>query len=64
MIKCPNCGSTAQVKLIKIEQSRKGDFEWYEEYKCGCGGTIEQRVQVREKITRYGGTLINYEYHH
>ena len=63
MIKCPNCGSTAQVTLIKKEV-RHDDWEWDEEYKCGCGCTIETRVQVREKITRYKGTLIDYEHHH
>jgi hypothetical protein len=63
MIKCPNCGSTAQVKLIKKE-FRHDDWEWDEEYECGCGCTIATRVQIREKITRYQGTLINYEHHH
>lgn len=63
MIKCPNCGSTAQVKLIKKEP-RHDDWEWGEKYKCGCGCTIETRVQIKEKITRYQGTLINYEHHH
>jgi hypothetical protein len=30
MIKCPNCGSTAQVRLILVKYDR-------DEYKCGCG---------------------------
>lgn len=64
MIKCPNCGSTAQVKLDHIEISPKGDWEWLSFYKCGCGAVIEQRVQVREQLTRYGDALIHYEYHY
>lgn len=39
-IKCPNCGSTAQVELVKE------DYSIYEakkvrEYNCGCGCTFE-----------------------
>lgn len=64
MIKCPNCGSTAQVKLISTEM-RHDDWEWLETYKCGCGCTIERRVQVREEIVRSAsGTMIHYEHHH
>ena len=63
MIKCPNCGSTAQVKLLKVEKL-KGDYEWLEIYGCGCGCTIERRVQVREKIAYFKGTRIHYEHHH
>lgn len=29
-MKCPNCGSTAQVKLVRVKYDR-------DEYKCGCG---------------------------
>ena len=63
MVKCPNCGSTAQVRLENT-QPRKGDYEWLETYKCGCGCTIEQRVQVRERLVYYKGTRIGYEHHH
>ena len=63
MIKCPNCGSTAQVKLISTEM-RHDDWEWLETYKCGCGCTIERRVQVREQITTDKGKIIKYEHHH
>ena len=63
MIKCPNCGSTAQVKLTSTEK-RHDDWEWLETYKCGCGCTIERRVQVREQITTDKGKIIKYEHHH
>ena len=38
MIECPNCGSTAQPRLIDV--TFEGDETWaqcYRTYKCGCG---------------------------
>ena len=41
MIKCPNCGSTAQITLIACDNL--GDdytarlHEVYQHYECGCG---------------------------
>ena len=39
MIKCPNCGSTAQVKFLGINKSYGAGGAWneYHNYKCGCG---------------------------
>jgi len=39
MIKCPNCGSTAQVRLQKIEEQELTCYttEVTRTYKCGCG---------------------------
>lgn len=39
MIKCPNCGSTAQPKLQKIEEEELTCYtiEVTRTYKCGCG---------------------------
>lgn len=34
MIKCAYCGSTAQIKLIKTEETQNSIFKTYE---CGCG---------------------------
>ena len=35
--KCPNCGSTAQVKPVGLpEVSRNGDF-LLSRFRCGCG---------------------------
>lgn len=34
MIKCEFCGSTAQIKLIKTEETQNSIFKTYE---CGCG---------------------------
>ena len=63
MIKCPNCGSTEQVKFIQ-KRFTHNDWEWVEIYHCGCGCTIDQRVQIREKLTYNKEKIINYEYHH
>ena len=39
MVKCPNCGSTAQPKLQKIEEQEISCYtiEVTRTYKCGCG---------------------------
>ena len=59
MIKCPNCGSTAQVKVIKKYWSHMCDSEFIH-CSCGCGcvftiekmsnGIINGRWQVNAKI--------------
>ena len=36
MIKCPNCGSGAQVTLEWMDEEMYTD-EHYREYSCGCG---------------------------
>ena len=36
VVRCPNCGSTAQVRLARIMRSGKHN-ERIEEYNCGCG---------------------------
>ena len=39
MTKCAYCGSTAQIKLVKTEETQNSIFKTYE---CGCGcRTIE-----------------------
>jgi hypothetical protein len=38
MIKCPNCGSTAQVKYLKRTFEEDGDSICViRKYQCGCG---------------------------
>jgi hypothetical protein len=45
MIKCPNCGSTAQVKLKEIFQAEKYvQITWV----CGCGTEIVTRLSYEE----------------
>ena len=41
MIECPNCGSTAQMKLIHTGWIENGwEVERVCTYKCGCGNFI------------------------
>jgi hypothetical protein len=39
MTRCPNCGSTAQIRLQKIEEQEMNCYtiEVIRTYKCGCG---------------------------
>ena len=38
MIKCPNCGSTAQIRVIHSNFIEDGcEIEKVSTYKCGCG---------------------------
>jgi hypothetical protein len=40
MIKCPNCGSTAQVKVVNYEWDRMDETE-ITFYECGCGAKFD-----------------------
>lgn len=46
-IKCPNCGSTAQVELVWQDTDNYGTAHTYE-YECGCGCTFEVTFKVTE----------------
>lgn len=42
--KCPNCGSTAQVRVVDVHHfitNTNGHFYQRELYKCGCGCTFQ-----------------------
>lgn len=62
-IKCHNCGSSARIKLLKVDKL-KDNYEWIETYGCCCGCTIKRRVLIREELAYYKGTRIYYEHHH
>ena len=36
MIKCPNCGSSAQVELVWVDSDMYTSAH-YKQYACGCG---------------------------
>ena len=48
MIKCPHCGSTAQVKLINHEITVPSN-EWTHFYECGCGCKFARIIRVVEE---------------
>ena len=55
-MKCPNCGSTAQIKLTHIAKSN-GYLD--HTYACGCGATIEYMYkEVSFRVTSPNGTLL------
>lgn len=45
MIKCPNCGSTAQVELVWKTDYSYTDFQEYD-YECKCGCSFTARFEV------------------
>lgn len=45
MIKCPNCGGTAQVELMWHDNYSQTDYHEYE-YECSCGCLFEVRFEV------------------
>ena len=49
MIKCPNCGSSAQVKLFddEFEDDPCGAIR-YKTYLCGCGHLFTTRTYYEE----------------
>lgn len=49
MIKCPNCSSTAQAKVIDIEivEDPCGAIR-FKIYKCGCGRIFSTRTYYKE----------------
>lgn len=45
-IKCPNCGSTAQVELVWADRSSYSTTHT-KEYECGCGCHFEVIFEVK-----------------
>ena len=47
LIKCPNCGSTAQVELMWTDGESRS-VTAYREYQCGCGATFEGTFELTD----------------
>ena len=47
MIKCPNCGSTAQVKENIPHTDKVGNYI-YNKYVCGCGCYFDEEEEGEE----------------
>jgi rRNA maturation protein Nop10 len=61
MVKCPNCGSTAQVTLIHESSSREDDYGMIrikEEKTCICGCGCEFKRVDLQSILNTGYTMI------
>ena len=47
MVRCPNCGSTAQVKKVDQCNWKARGFEGItENFKCGCGCHFNRKYQL------------------
>lgn len=46
-IKCPRCGSTAQVRLMWEDRNDYG-IKKFKEYACGCGCHFEAIFELKE----------------
>ena len=50
MVKCPNCGSTAQVKVIGQKWGEKTAIR---KYQCGCGCEFLRHYELNEATSPY-----------
>lgn len=41
LIRCPNCGSTAQPRRVSGPHISDNEVWFYEQYKCGCGAYFD-----------------------
>ena len=58
MIKCPNCGSTAQVYLDDYETYIWKDIvSIYLTYKCGCGYKFATRLEINRSEENFYGEI-------
>ena len=58
MIKCPNCGSAAQIRLVDSYHYNQKNIA--EEYECGCGAKLilHYKLQVGILYTEEGAKYI------
>lgn len=58
LIKCPNCGSTAQIKLI--DSAHIVYNQLMEKYECGCGAKMVRHYKLQTAIlyTDNGARLV------
>ena len=46
-LKCPKCGSTAQIELVWVDRESYSNRH-YKEYECGCGCHFEAVFELKE----------------
>ena len=57
-MKCPNCGSTAQVRIDDYETYVWRDVvSVYLNYKCGCGCLFTSRLEVNRDEEKFLGEI-------
>jgi hypothetical protein len=57
MMKCPNCGSTAQIKLLDTIEAGNRIVE---QYSCGCGASTTRHLElITTTCYSSNGTIIS-----
>ena len=57
-MKCPNCGSTAQVRIDDYETYVWRDaVSVYLNYKCGCGCLFTSRLEINRNEEKFLGEI-------
>lgn len=57
MIKCPNCGSQAQIRLVDTVEAGNRVVE---QYKCGCGARTSRHLElITTTCYSEAGTIIS-----
>ena len=59
MIKCPNCGSTAQVKLLWTDHYTFSHS--IEVWECECGCRVERKLKEVDRIITFPNGGVKYE---
>lgn len=59
MIKCPHCGSTAQMKLLWTDHHTFSHA--MEVWECGCGCRVERIMKEQNRIITFPNGGVKYE---
>ena len=59
MIKCPNCGGTAQMKLLWTDYHTFAHAK--EVWECGCGCRVERIMKEQNRIITFPNGGVKYE---
>ena len=59
MVKCPNCGSTAQMTLVGTDYPTYSHI--IEVWRCGCGCVVRRTMKLMNQFTEYPNGEIQYE---
>lgn len=59
MMQCPNCGSTAQMKLLWIDHYTVSHST--ERWCCGCGCEVERVLKEQQRIVAFPNGGVKYE---
>ena len=56
MVRCPHCGSTAQIKLVGTDHPTYAHC--IEIWRCGCGCVVRRTMKVTNQMVEYpNGTI-------